>query len=97
MIFVVGHYCSGASIPASEIYEAAGVLMISPTSSNPMLTELGRANVFRVLNRDDAVGVVAGNYLADHWSDQKIAILHDNTTFGKGIAEETKKQLNRRG
>ena len=48
VIFVVGHHCSGASIPASEIYEAAGVLMISPTSTNPMLTELGRANVFRV-------------------------------------------------
>jgi branched-chain amino acid transport system substrate-binding protein len=47
VIFVVGHYCSGASIPASEVYEAAGVLMISPASSNPMLTELGRANVFR--------------------------------------------------
>jgi branched-chain amino acid transport system substrate-binding protein len=97
VIFVVGHYCSGASIPASEIYAAAGALMISPASSNPMLTELGRANVFRVQTRDDAVGVVAGNYLADHWPDQKIAILHDNTTFGRGIAELTKKQLNRRG
>jgi branched-chain amino acid transport system substrate-binding protein len=95
--FVVGHFCSGASIPASETYEAAGVLMISPTSTNPMLTELGRANVFRVTHRDDAAGTVAGNYLADHWPDEKIAILHDNTTFGKGLAEETKKQLNSRG
>ena len=97
VIFVVGHYCSGASIPASEVYEAAGVLMISPTSSNPMLTELGRANVFRVMYRDDAVGIVAGNYLADHWPDKKIAILHDNTVYGRGLAEETRKQLNRRG
>jgi branched-chain amino acid transport system substrate-binding protein len=96
-IFVVGHYCSHASIPASEVYETAGVLMISPTSSNPLLTELGRANVFRVLNRDDANGIVVGNYLADHWSDKKIAILHDNTTFGKGVADEVKKNLNRRG
>jgi branched-chain amino acid transport system substrate-binding protein len=71
--------------------------MISPTSSNPMLTELGRANVFRVMFRDDAVGIVAGDYLADHWSDKKIAILHDNTVYGRGLAEETKKQLNRRG
>jgi branched-chain amino acid transport system substrate-binding protein len=70
-IFVDGHMCSGASIPASEIYEAAGVLMISPYSSNPMLTELGRANVFRVIYRDDAAGIVAGNYMADHWSDKK--------------------------
>ena len=71
--------------------------MISPASTNPMLTELGRANVFRVIYRDDAAGIVAGNYLADHWPDKKIAILHDNTTFGKGIAELTKKQLNSRG
>ena len=97
VIFVAGHYCSAASIPASAIYEAAEVLMISPTSSNPMLTELGRANVFRVIYRDDALGVVAGNYLADHWPDQKIAVLHDDTIFGKDVAELTKKQLNRRG
>ena len=62
-----------------------------------MLTELGRANVFRVVHRDDALGIVAGNYLADHWSDKKIAILHDDTIFGKGVAELTKEQLNRRG
>ncbi|MGH9175466.1 MAG: branched-chain amino acid ABC transporter substrate-binding protein, partial [Vicinamibacterales bacterium] len=97
VILVVGHYCSHSSIPASEIYAASGVLMISPTSSNPMLTELGRANVFRVQTRDDAVGMVAGNYLADHWPDKKIAILHDDTVFGKDVAELTKKQLNRRG
>jgi branched-chain amino acid transport system substrate-binding protein len=97
VIFVAGHYCSHSSIPASQVYEGAGVLMIAPASSNPMLTELGRANVFRVQTRDDVVGIVAGDYLTDHWADKKIAILHDNTTFGKGLAELTKKQLNRRG
>jgi branched-chain amino acid transport system substrate-binding protein len=97
VIFVAGHYTSGASIPASEIYESAGVLMIAPAASNPMLTELGRANVFRVQVRDDVVGIVAGDYLADHWSGKNIAILHDNTVFGKGVAELTKQQLNRRG
>ena len=97
VIFVAGHYCSHAAIPASEIFAAAGVLLISPASINPMLTELGRANVFRVVHRDDTEGIMAGNYLADHWADKKIAILHDNTTFGKGIAERTKKQLNKRG
>jgi branched-chain amino acid transport system substrate-binding protein len=61
------------------------------------LTELGRANVFRVTYRDDATGIAAGNYLADHWPDKKIAILHDNSAFGKGSAELTKAQLNRRG
>jgi branched-chain amino acid transport system substrate-binding protein len=47
--------------------------------------------------RDDVAGIVAGNYLADHWASQKIAILHDGTTFGKRVAEETKKSLNERG
>jgi branched-chain amino acid transport system substrate-binding protein len=97
VVFVVGHYCSGASIPASGIYEAAGILQISPSSSNPTLTELGRANVFRLQNRDDAVGVAIGNYLADSWPDNNIAILHDNTAFGRVIAQEAKKKLNRRG
>ena len=97
VVLVVGHYCSGASIPASKVYDAAGVLQISPGSTNPLLTEQGRANVFRVIGRDDAQGVVAGNYLADHWGDKKIAILHDGTTYGRGLADETRKQLNKRG
>src|SRR5919106_3173766 len=97
VIFVVGHHCSHSSIPASAIYAAAGVVMISPGSTNPMLTELGRANVFRVLNRDDTNGVVLGDYLANHWPDKNVAILHDNTVFGKGLAGLAKAQLNHRG
>jgi branched-chain amino acid transport system substrate-binding protein len=97
VVFVVGHFCSHSSIPASEVYEKAGVLMMSPGSSNPMLTELGRANVFRFLHRDDALGVVAAKYIAEHWPDKKIAILHDNTVFGKDVADLTKEQLHRRG
>lgn len=90
VIFVVGHFCSHSSIPASEVYQAAGVLMMSPGSSNPKLTELGRANVFRFLHRDDVLGVVAADYIADHWPDKKIAILHDNTVFGKDVADLTR-------
>ena len=97
VIFVVGHFCSGASIPASDVYAAAGVLQISPASTAPMLTERGRTNVFRVVSRNDVEALMAAKYLADHWPENKIAILHDNTTFGKGVAEETKKQLNNLG
>ena len=97
VVFVVGHLCSESSIPASKVYQVAGVLQISPASTNPLLTEQGRANVFRVVGRDDAQGSVAGNYLADHWSGRKIAILHDDTTYGKGLAAETKRQLHKRG
>jgi branched-chain amino acid transport system substrate-binding protein len=94
---VVGHYCSGASIPASKIYEDAGVVQISPGSTSPLLTDQGRPNVFRVIGRDDGQGVVAGNYLADHWGAKTIAILNDGTTYGRGLAEETQKQIRARG
>ena len=83
--------------PASEGLRGGGGFADLAGSTNPLLTEQGRANVFRVIGRDDAQGIVAGNYLADHWGDKKIAILHDNSTYGKGLADETRKQLNKRG
>jgi branched-chain amino acid transport system substrate-binding protein len=94
---VVGHLCSGASIAASEVYAAAGLLQITPTSTNPRLTELGHPYVFRVCGRDDQQGSVAGSYLAREWAGKRIAILHDGSVYGKGLAEETRKELNRRG
>lgn len=97
VVFVVGHYCSGASIPASRVYEDEGVVMISPASTNPKLTDEGGANVFRVCGRDDAQGSVAGAYLANRWGDKKIAILHDQTAYGEGLAAETRNELTRRG
>lgn len=95
--FVAGHWCSSSSIPASKVYEKAGILMITPASTNPKLTDEGGPNVFRLSGRDDEQGIVAGNYLADHWADKNIAILHDGTTYGKGLADETRKQLHKRG
>jgi branched-chain amino acid transport system substrate-binding protein len=97
VVFVAGHVCSHSSIPASTVYEKAGILMISPASTNPRLTDEGGSNVFRVSGRDDQQGVVAGDYLADVWGDKKIAVLHDGSTYGKGLADETRKQLNKRG
>ncbi len=97
VVFVAGHNCSHSSIPASKVYEKAGVLMISPASTNPRLTDEGGDNVFRVCGRDDQQGIVAGDYLADAWADKKIAILHDSSIYGKGLADETRKQLNKRG
>ncbi|MDH3791586.1 MAG: branched-chain amino acid ABC transporter substrate-binding protein [Rhodospirillales bacterium] len=95
--FVAGHFCSGSSIPASKVYEEEGILQISPASTNPKLTEEGDDNVFRVCGRDDQQGIVAGNFLADKYGSKKIAVLHDKTAYGKGLADETKKQLNKRG
>lgn len=97
VIFVVGHICSGGAIPTAPLYEAAGVIVISPSATNPRLTEEGRANVFRVVGRDDQQGILGGNYLADHWGGRNIAILHDGEAYGRGLAEETRKTLNARG
>lgn len=92
-----GHYCSSSSIPASEVYHEGNVIQISPASTNPALTEAGRDNVFRVCGRDDQQGVVAGNFIADNFPGKRVAIVHDKQTYSKGLADETKKQLNARG
>jgi branched-chain amino acid transport system substrate-binding protein len=95
--FVAGHYCSSSSIPASDVYHDANIIQISPASTNPKLTDAGKQNVFRVCGRDDQQGIVAGNFLADRFAGKKIAIVDDKTTYGKGLADETRKQLNARG
>jgi branched-chain amino acid transport system substrate-binding protein len=95
--FVAGHFCSGSSIPASNVYAEEGMLQISPASTNPVLTERKLANVFRVCGRDDQQGKVAGEYLAEKFRDKRIAVIHDKTAYGKGLADETKKALNAKG
>jgi branched-chain amino acid transport system substrate-binding protein len=94
---VAGHFCSGSSIPASDVYDEENVIQISPASTNPKLTEQGKKNVFRTCGRDDQQGLVAGNYIADKYAGKKIAIVHDKQAYSKGLADETKKQLNARG
>ncbi len=97
VVFVAGHFCSSSSIPASKVYNEEGILQMSPASTNPKLTEQGYYNVFRTCGRDDQQGTVAGNFIADKYKGKKVAILHDKTAYGKGLADETKKQLNKRG
>jgi branched-chain amino acid transport system substrate-binding protein len=77
VVAVFGHQCSGAAIPASNVYAQAGVLMISTDATNPKLTERGLTNVFRMIGRDDLQGRIAGDLLAERWGDTPIAILHD--------------------
>src|SRR3984893_13143417 len=95
--FVAGHYCSSSSIPASEAYAEGNVLQITPASTNPTFTERGLWNTFRVCGRDDQQGAVAGAYLAKKYKGKNIAILHDKSTYGKGLADQTKKSLNEAG
>ncbi|GGC31291.1 branched chain amino acid ABC transporter substrate-binding protein [Siccirubricoccus deserti] len=95
--FVAGHFCSGSSIPASKVYAEEGVLQISPASTNPRFTDEGGWNTFRTCGRDDQQGQVAGAYIAKTFPGRKVAILHDNSAYGKGLADETKKALNAAG
>jgi branched-chain amino acid transport system substrate-binding protein len=95
--FVAGHYCSSSSIPASEAYQDGNVLQITPASTNPTFTDRNMWNTFRVCGRDDQQGSVAGEYVAKNFKGKNVAILNDKTTYGKGLADETKKALNAAG
>jgi branched-chain amino acid transport system substrate-binding protein len=91
--FVIGHYNSGVTIPASQVYQENGILEITPASTNPQVTERGMWNIFRTCGRDDQQGKVAGAYILAHFNGKKIAFVHDKTTYGKGLADETLKTI----
>jgi branched-chain amino acid transport system substrate-binding protein len=94
---VIGHPCSGAAIAASKVYADAGVPMITVTATNPLVTDQGFPQTFRMVGRDTLQSEMAAAYLAEHRADRGIAILHDGQAFGQGLAEMTKAELNRRG
>ena len=95
---VAGHFCSGSSIPASLVYAEQNLLQISPASTNPKFTdERAGPGVFRVCGRDDQQGSVAGAYIAKNFKDKNVAIVHDKSAYGKGLADETQKAMNAAG
>lgn len=102
VVLVVGHFCSGSSVPASEIYgEAKGIVQITPSSTNPYLTdnaaERGITTLFRTCGRDDMQGAFAGAWLADNYRGKNIAIVDDKSPYGAGLARETQKALEAHG
>ena len=94
---VVGSFNSGVSIPASDVLLDAGIIQVTPASTNVTFTERGLWNTFRTCGRDDQQGVVAGNDLAAHFKGKKIAFIYDKTPYGKGLAEETLKAFKAKG
>ena len=97
VVFVAGHWCSHSSIPASKVYEKAGILMIAPGSASAILTDEGGPNVFRVCGRDNRQGEMVADYLVDHWAAGSIAIVDDGTTWGVGVADGARRRLQERG
>lgn len=97
VVFVAGHFCSSSSIPASAVYNENNVLQMSPASTNPVFTDeaaaKGWTNVFRTCGRDDYQGATAAKYIVDNFKGKKVAVLHDKSAYGKGLADETKKGL----
>ena len=90
---VVGHLNSGTSIPASPIYNQAGIPVISGSATNPKLTEQGFKNQFRVVGRDDQQGPAIASYLAAAKKPKLVAVIDDATAYGEGIANEVEKTL----
>lgn len=95
--YVVGPFNSGVTMPASEVYQENGVLEITPSATNPKVTERGLWNIFRTCGRDDQQGTVAGAYIVKNFKGKKIAVVHDKTTYGQGLADETKKAMAKGG
>jgi len=88
VVGVVGHLNSNCSISASQIYHEFGIVQITPSSTNPRLTEQGYNTVFRVCGRDDQQGSVGARFVVDVLKKKRIAVLHDKTTYGQGLADE---------
>lgn len=95
--FVVGHFCSGSAIPASNVYADENMILISPGATSPTLTGRGLANVFRTCGNDDQQGEVAGDYIAKNFTGKRVAIVHDKQVATKGQADATRNKLRRHG
>lgn len=87
-LFVVGHVDSGCSLEAAKIYHDHRVVMITPTSTNPKLTESGNGNVFRVCGRDDHQGNAAAIWIIKHNPSKTVGVIHDNSEYGRGLVEQ---------
>jgi branched-chain amino acid transport system substrate-binding protein len=99
--FIDGHACSGSSIPASSVYAEAGALMMSPASSNPVLTDdaaaKGWPTIMRLYTRDDAQGAFIGPWIAKKYAGKNVVLLHDKSAYGQGVADAVKATMNAGG
>lgn len=99
--FVDGHACSGSSIPAAAVYAESAVMMMSPASSAPQLTDDAASNgwstIMRLYTRDDAQGAFIGPWIAEKYAGKTVVILHDKSAYGQGVADAVKATMNEAG
>ena len=93
---VVGHFYSSSSVPASAVYHQAGIPLVTPTSTHPRLTSQGFDNVFRVSGRDDQQAITAAEFVLAQLKPRRVAVIHDQTEYGRGLAETLTRALERR-
>jgi branched-chain amino acid transport system substrate-binding protein len=96
-VAVVGHLNSGTSIPASKLYSDAGMTQISPSATNPKLTDQGFKTTFRVVANDNQQGAVLANYAASEMKAKTIAIIDDRTAYGQGLADVVERVAKEKG
>jgi branched-chain amino acid transport system substrate-binding protein len=94
---VIGHLNSGVAIPSSEIYKDVSLTMISPANTNPLVTERGYKDVYRVCGRDDMQGLVGSEFAFGTLKTKSVYIVHDKTTYGQFVAEAFKAGAVRKG
>jgi branched-chain amino acid transport system substrate-binding protein len=94
---VTGSYCSGAALPELVALHRAGVPYVLDAATNPKLTSMGFNNVFRTIGRDDEQGPFAAAYIADYLHAKTAAVIDDNTTYSKGLADNTVAALKKDG
>jgi len=94
---VVGHLNSGATLPATKIYDAAGVPMVTPSATNPKITQQGFKHVFRTIGNDGSIGSGIAKYVHNELKFKKVAIIDDRTAYGQGVADEFEKAFKAAG
>jgi branched-chain amino acid transport system substrate-binding protein len=97
VVGVVGHFNSGASIPASKIYSDAGIPQISPSSTNPKYTLQGFKTTFRVVTHDDQQGPTLGRFALDNLKAKTVAVVDDSTAYGQGLADAFERTVKEAG
>lgn len=97
IVAAAGGYCSTAAFPELEAFHRAGLAYVMDASTNPQLTEQGFTDAFRTIGRDDEQGPVAASFITGFLHDKKVAVGNDNSTYAKGLADSTVKELQKDG